>query len=72
MNNNISLVKLQLKEDGFAIAKNYMSKNLIEKINCELDKMFDKNLINGFDKGAVIVNNSYYKRAMVSPCKNIF
>ena len=70
MNKNI-LLKKQLNEEGYSVIKNYLQEDTVKKINQELDGMFNQILFNGFNKGSIILDQTYPREAITTPCINI-
>ena len=62
---------LQLKNKGFCISKKFIHPEILDKINLELNELFNSFLINGYNRGSIILNNLYKRQAITTPCINI-
>ena len=71
MSRVFTIDKQQFNHDGFAVIRNYLHKDIIDKINIELDGMFNQILINGYGRGSIILNQTYPRETISAPCINI-
>ena len=70
INNDIN--KINFNNNGFFIIKKFFDLKSLEKINLELDKLFNSFLLNGYNRGSIILNNLYTRKAVTTPCINIY
>jgi len=68
---NPNFDSLKLKDSGFCISRKFINSEILDKINLELNELFNSFLLNGYNRGSIILNNLYNRQAITTPCINI-